>query len=79
MYGVCMSGSLILPPSLGFFSFCYSFCFYLSKFYFVIFYYYTLEACSFTMRDRKEGNPEGTEGMQVLGGIEGGDTIIRID
>jgi hypothetical protein len=31
------------------------------------------------MRNRKEGNPEGTEGMQVLGGVERGDAIIRID
>lgn len=31
------------------------------------------------MRDRKEGTPEGTEGMQASGGVEGGDTVIRID
>ena len=31
------------------------------------------------MRGRKEGSPEGMEGMQILGGIEGRDTIIRID
>ena len=65
------SGSLILVPSLGFFSFClfilsnsdvigFVCLFYPVTFYFVIFYYYPLEACLFS-NERQKGIQIGEE------------------
>ena len=39
---------------------------------------YLLEACSFLMRDRKGVDLDGRRGGEELGGVEGGETIIRI-
>lgn len=39
--------------------------------------YYPLEAC-FQMRDRKGVDLYGREGREELGGVEVGETIIRI-
>lgn len=35
-------------------------------------------ACSFLMRDRSGVDPEGRGGGDVLGGVEGGEAVIRI-
>lgn len=45
---------------------------------FVLFYYYSLETCLFTMRDRKGGNPDGRGGRKDLGGVEEGETGNQI-
>jgi len=52
--------------------------FYCLKFYFVIFGYYVLEACSFLMRDRKEVDLKEREYGKELGGVERGDTVTKI-
>lgn len=39
---------------------------------------YFLEACSFLTRDRKGVDWDGRGGGEGLGGVEGGETIIRI-
>lgn len=31
------------------------------------------------MRTEREGDPEGTQGREELGGAEGGENIVRID
>ena len=74
-----MRGSLILVPSLGLFSFLFNFDvidFVLS--FFVMFYYYPLEACFFEVRYRKGMGEDGLGGGEELGGVEGGETVIRI-
>lgn len=43
-------------------------------FYFVMFGFYLLEACSFLKRDRKGLGPEGKGGREDLGREEGGET-----
>ena len=76
-----MSGSLFLVPSLGLFSFC---CFVLSNsdtLGFVLPYFILLSLLFFffPMRDRNEVDPEGRGGWKKLRGVEGGESIIRID
>lgn len=72
-------GSLILLSS--FFS-CWLFLssnFYLIVFYLsIMFYYYLLEACSLLIIDRKEVNLDGKGGMNDLGRVNLGKTIIRM-
>lgn len=43
----------------------------LITFYFVMFDWCLLEACSFLMGDRKIVDPERTENVEELGGVEG--------
>lgn len=47
-------------------------------FYFVMFCYYLLGACSFLMRDRKGMDRDGRRCGEELGDIQGRETVIRI-
>lgn len=51
--------------------------FYTITFDFVTFYYYVFETCSFLTRDTREVHPDGKVGGKELGGIEGGESIIK--
>lgn len=51
---------------------------YLIIFCFVMIDCYILKAYFLLMRDRKGMDPEGGRGGEELGGLEGGDTVIRI-
>lgn len=48
-----------------------------ASFYYILFCH-LLEAFSLLVRDRKKVDPEGSEGREGLGGVEGGETVTRI-
>lgn len=47
-------------------------------FYYIMFGCYLIEACSFTMRDRKEADLGRRGSGEELGRVGGGETIIKI-
>lgn len=44
----------------------------------IVFYYYTLEACSFSKK-RNGADLDGRGGVEALGRVEGRETIIKIN
>lgn len=84
LLSVWISGSLTLESALGFpllVCFVQLWCaglFHITNFKFDMLYCYFLEACSFLTRARKGVNPDGKGSRENLGGMEGGETVIRV-
>lgn len=57
------------------FAYCVSFSVFLI--YYNLFYYYSLEAC-FLMKERKGMDPGGRGGDEKVGGVGGGENIVKI-
>lgn len=79
MYAMCLYIYVFLALFLCLFFFCLFILSYSELFAFVLSYYYSLDGCLFSKRDRKTVDLDVRGGVEDLRDIWGGKTVIRID